>query len=154
MNIEAIKVGEKAPDFMLKDQDKNEIRLSELKGQRVLLSFHPLAWTGVCAKQMKALDRNKETFDKLNTRAIGISIDHVPCKYSWAKEIDITKTSLLCDFWPHGAVSGDYGLFLKDNGFSSRANVIVDENGVVAFVKVYEIPELPDIQEIIGFLKG
>ena len=41
-----------AKDFILDDQDGNEFHLSSLKGKRVLLSFHPLAWTKVCAEQM------------------------------------------------------------------------------------------------------
>ena len=48
--------GETAPEFVLKDQHGEEFRLSDLKGRRVLLSFHPLAWTGVCAKQMQSLE--------------------------------------------------------------------------------------------------
>ena len=154
MSENTIKVGEKAPNFVLKDQNKNEFRLADMKGKRVLLSFHPMAWTGVCAKQMKALDRNKEVFDELNTLAFGISIDHVPCKYSWAKELNITRTPLLCDFWPHGALARDCRLFLEDMGFSARANVIVDEDGLVVFVRVYDIPQLPDIDEIVNFLRG
>lgn len=154
MSENTIKVSEKAPDFMLKDQNKNEYKLSDLKGKRVLLSFHPMAWTGVCAKQMKALDRKKKVFDDLNTLAFGVSIDHVPCKYAWAKELNITQTPLLCDFWPNGALARDYRLFLEDKGFSARANVVIDENGLVVFVKVYDIPELPDIDEIISFLGG
>jgi peroxiredoxin len=154
MSETTILAGDKAPDFELQDQNKNQFRLSDLKGKRILLSFHPLAWTGVCAKQMKALDRKKEVFDQLNTLAFGISIDHVPCKYAWAKELNITRTPLLSDFWPHGAVAGKYGLFLKDKGISARANVIIDEKGLVAFVKVYDIPELPDIDEIIEVLRG
>jgi peroxiredoxin len=50
-----LNVGDEAPDFTLKDQNDQEFTLSELKGKKVLLSFHPLAWTGVCAKQMKSL---------------------------------------------------------------------------------------------------
>jgi len=153
MNENTIQVGDKAPDFLLKDQSKNEIQLSKLKGKRILLSFHPLAWTGICAKQMKALDRNKDVFDRLNALAFGVSIDHVPCKYAWAKELNITRTSLLCDFWPHGAMAMNYGMFREAEGFSQRANVVVDEQGTAAFIKIYKIHELPDLNEIIDFLK-
>ena len=148
-----IRVGDRAPDFVLKDQNKNLFRLLEQRGKKVLLSFHPLAWTGVCAKQMKALDRNKETFDRLNTVAVGISVDSVPCKYSWAKELAIASTALLCDFWPHGGMASEYGLFRSQEGFSQRANVVVDEEGKIVFVKVYDIPQLPDIEEILSFLE-
>lgn len=153
MRKQHISIGEKAPDFTLKDQNKQDISLSSLRGKRILLSFHPLAWTGVCSKQMKSLDRKKELFEKLNTVALGISIDHVPSKYSWAKDLAITGTSLLCDFWPHGGVAKAYGLFREEGGTSERANVIIDEKGNIVFVKIYSIPELPDIDEIIEKLR-
>ena len=60
---------------------------------------------------------------------------------------------MLADFWPHGQVAKLYGIFREKEGFSERANIIVDEAGKVIFFKVYEIGQLPDIQEIISFLK-
>lgn len=148
-----IKVGDKAPDFTLKDQHNKELRLSELKGKKVLLSFHPLAWTKVCARQMQSLEKNREVFDRLNTVALGLSVDTVPSKHAWAKELGIKETRLLSDFWPHGEVAKLYGIFRAENGISERANIIVDEKQKVIFVKVYDIPQLPDIDEIINFLK-
>ena len=148
-----IKVGDKAPDFSLKDQHNKELRLSEFKGKKVLLSFHPLAWTKVCARQMQSLEKNREVFDKLNTVALGLSVDTVPSKHAWAKELGIKETRLLSDFWPHGEIAKLYGIFRAENGISERANIIVDEEQKVIFVKVYDIPQLPDIDEIINFLK-
>ena len=148
-----IKVGNKAPDFTLKDQHNKELRLSEFKGKKVLLSFHPLAWTKVCARQMQSLEKNREAFDRLNTVALGLSVDTVPSKHAWAKELGIKETRLLSDFWPHGEVAKLYGIFRAENGISERANIIVDEEQKVIFVKVYDIPQLPDIDEIINFLK-
>ncbi|MFC2058091.1 peroxiredoxin [Chloroflexota bacterium] len=145
--------GETAPDFSLKDQDGKEFRLSELKGRRILLSFHPLAWTGVCAKQMQSLEENAVIFESLNTVPVGISVDSVPTKKAWALQLGIEKVRLLSDFWPHGGVAKLYGLFREKDGFSERANVIVDENGKAIFSKVYELGELPDIQEIVELLK-
>ncbi len=147
-----IKVGEKAPDFVLKDHNGIEFKLSDLKGNRVLLSFHPLAWTSVCAKQMQSLESNKERFDKLNTIALGVYVDPVPSKKARAGELGIKNTKLLSDFWPHGDVAKKYGIFRDKEGFSERANIIIDENGKAIFTKVYELPELPDIEEIIDFL--
>jgi peroxiredoxin len=152
--MEHIKVGEKAKDFTLKDQDGNEVSLSQFTGKRVLLSLHPLAWTGVCTQQMQSLEENKKTFDSLNTVALGLSVDSVPCKKAWAESMGVADTRLLSDFWPHGGVASSLGLFLEDRGISNRANVIVDENQNVVFVKVYDIPQLPDINEIIDFIKG
>jgi peroxiredoxin len=152
--MEKIKVGEQAKDFTLKDQDGNEVSLSQFIGKRVLLSFHPLAWTGVCTKQMQSLEANKETFDSLNTVALGMSVDTVPSKKAWAESMGVENTKLLSDFWPHGEVAKEYGLFLEDRGISTRANVIIDEKQKVVFVKEYDIPQLPDINEIIDFIKG
>jgi peroxiredoxin len=152
--MDKIKVGDDGKGFSLKDQDGNEISLSQFSGKRVLLSFHPLAWTGVCTKQMQSLEENKETFDSLNTVALGISVDSVPCKKAWAENIDVKETRILSDFWPHGGVAKEYGLFLEDRGISCRANVIIDENQKVVFVKEYDIPQLPDINEILEFIKN
>jgi peroxiredoxin len=148
-----VKPGDKAPDFTLKDHNKNDVKLSEFTGKKILLSFHPLAWTKICAEQMKSLEMNFQEFENMNTVAVGMSIDTVPSKHAWAKTLGIEKTKLLSDFWPHGAVAQQYGLFREKDGFSERANVIIDENQNVVFVKVYEISQLPDINEINDFLK-
>ena len=148
-----LKISDMAPDFVLRDQAGKEFKLSDFRGKNVLLSFHPAAFTGVCSAQMKSLEENQETFESLNTIAVGVSVDTMPSKKAWAKELGITSTRLLADFWPHGAVAKLYGIFREQGGTSERANIIVDESGKVVFSKVYEISQLPDIQEIISFLK-
>ncbi len=149
-----IQPGEKAKPFLLKDNRDNEVRLSDFKGKKVLLSFHPLAWTSVCAQQMKALEENKEKFDLLNTVALGFSIDSVPSKNAWAKTLGIQNTRLLCDFWPHGQIAKSYGLFRPANGFSERANIILDEKHRAVLIKVYPIAQLPDLEEIFKVLSS
>ncbi len=146
-------IGEKIEDFTLSNQNGEEISLSSFRGKRILLSFHPLAWTGICAKQMKSLEANHDKFEKLNTIAFGINVDSVPSKKAWADDLGITNTSLLSDFWPHGKVADQLGIFMEKEGFSGRVNVIIDEEGIIKFIKVYEIPELPDMDEIIAFLE-
>jgi peroxiredoxin len=148
-----IQVGRKMKAFLLKDQNGRDFRLSDYAGKKVLLSFHPLAWTAVCAKQMQSLEKNRKAFDKLNTVAVGISVDSVPCKAAWAKSLRIAHTSLLADFWPHGGFAKALGI-LRADGISERANIIVDEKGRVIFVKIYPIRELPDIVEILDALKA
>jgi peroxiredoxin len=147
-------VGEKLQDFVLKDQDNKDISSKELRGKRLLLSFHPLAWTSVCANQMKTLEENIETFGQLNTVPLGLSVDQQFSKSAWAKDLDIEYLRLLADFWPHGGLAKSLDLFREKQGFSERANVIIDEEGKIIFVKVYDIPELPDINEIIDFLEN
>jgi peroxiredoxin len=148
-----VKVGDRFRDFNLEDQEEKVFTLSEFKGKRVLLSFHPLAWTSVCSEQMKSLEKNKNVFDGLNTVAVGVSCDTVPSKKAWAKSLDIKNTRLLSDFWPHGKVAEQYGVFRSKYGTSERANIVIDEKQKVAFVKVYPIGQLPDIKEIIEALK-
>jgi peroxiredoxin len=148
-----VDIGDQAPDFTLKDQHNEEVTLSELKGKKVLLSFHPLAWTGICAKQMKSLEDYKAVFDKSNTVALGLSVDTIPSKHAWAKELDIKETRLLSDFWPHGEVAKKYGIFSEEKGISGRVNIILDEDQKIVFFKRYEISQLPDIEEIYDFIK-
>ncbi len=147
-----IAVGDLAPDFALKDNRGELIELKAYRGKKVLLSWHPLAWTRVCADQMKALEDRLADFERLNAVPLGLSIDAYPSKNAWAKELKIATVKLLADFWPHGKAAMDYGLFREVEGFSQRANVILDENGKVLWVKIYDIPQLPDIDEVLAVL--
>ncbi len=146
-----VPVGKKLRDFKLQDHNDSGFRLSDYRGKKVLLSFHPLAWTPVCARQMQSLERSKKALDKLNTVAVGLSVDSVPSKAAWAKSLKIKNTRLLSDFWPHGGVARSLGI-LRADGISERANIIVDEAGKVMFVKVYPIRQLPDMGEILAAL--
>jgi peroxiredoxin len=148
-----IKIGNKIQDFRLRDHKEKEVHLSDFSGKKVILSFHPLAWTTVCAEQMEALDKNQDTFAKLNTAAFGISVDPTPSKRAWTRELGITKTRLLSDFWPHGEVARAYGIFREKEGVSQRANIIIDEDQNVIFFKIYLMGELPDMEEIMKILK-
>lgn len=148
-----ITIGATAPNFNLKDNRGNMVSLNDYKGKKVLLSWHPLAWTPVCAEQMQSLETNYARFEALGTIPLGFSIDTVPSKNAWAKELKIAKLKMPSDFWPHGAVALEYGLFREQEGFSERANVIVDENGKILWVKIYDIHQLPDVEEVIRQLK-
>ena len=149
-----ISVGSKAPDFTLKDQNGKIVKLSSLKGKKVLLSFRPLAWTVVCHDQMRSLEENHLRFDESNTVALGIGVDSVPSNKAWAQSMDIKNTRLLSDFWPHGEVARLYGIFRDKDGFSERANILVDEEQKVVFAQVYPTSRLPEIEPIIDLLKS
>lgn len=147
-----IRPGDAAKNFSLKDQRDETVDLFEMSGKRVILSFHPLAWTKYCAAQMISLEKNKKLFERMNTVAVGISVDSQLCKQAWAESLDITTTPLLSDFWPHGAVAQHYGIFREANGFSQRANIIIDEDCTVSWVKKYPVHSVPDIGEVISTL--
>jgi peroxiredoxin len=150
---EAIKVGDKAPDFTLKDHNGKEVTLSSFRGKKVVLGFHPLAWTGVCATQMQNLEKYYDRMAELNAVALGISVDTSFSKHAWAKTLEIEKTPLLADFWPHGGVAKSYGVFNDEMGASKRTVFIVDEEGTVVWHKIYPMPEVPDMEEIIKALE-
>jgi peroxiredoxin len=148
-----VKSGDRAPDFTLKDQDGNDFTLHSQKGGRVLLSFHPLAWTPVCTKQMQSLEENFQVFKALHTLPVGMSVDPVPSKKAWAENIGVKKVPLLSDFWPHGEAAKLFDVFRDKNGFSERANIVVDENGKISLFKTYPLSQLPDINEIIEAIR-
>jgi peroxiredoxin len=150
--MQVISTGQNETDFILRDQHNREFKLSDFKGRKVLLSFHPLAFTKICARQMQSLEKNIKNFDLLNTVPVGLSVDTVPSKHAWAKTIKVKNLRMLSDFWPHGAVAEKLGIFRPKEGFSERANIIVDEFGQVVWVKVYPIKELPDVKELLKFL--
>ena len=146
---EKFKVGDEVPDFTLKDQKGNEITLSGYRGKKVVLGFHPLAWTGVCGQQMQDLEASKDRLEKANAVALGISVDSSFCKNAWAKSLGIETTRLLADFWPHGGVIQEYGIFNDEGGTSKRAVFVLDENAKIKWLKIYPTPERPDIEEIL-----
>ncbi len=152
MNAKEINVGDMVPDFKLKDHNGNDHTLSGYKGKKVILSFHPLAWTGLCTTQMQQLDGKFDKIAELGGVGLGLSIDSTFTKHAWAKDMGVEKTPLLSDFWPHGGYSAELGLFRDVEGTSKRAVVIVDTAGKVAWKKVYPVSELPDIEEIMKAL--
>ena len=143
---------ENSMDFELKDHTGTTHTRDGLRGKRVLLSFHPLAWTKVCADHMLSLEANYEALAKRDTVALGVSVDSVPCKKAWAKSLGIEQTPLLCDFWPHGELAQSLELFLAEGGTSERANVILNQDSEIIFKKIYPMSEVPDMGEILAFL--
>lgn len=152
--MKPISVGVEAPNFTLTDNKEQYVSLTDFRGKRVLLSWHPLAWTPVCTDQMRALENNFQTLQNLNTIPLGFSVDPVPSKKIWAYAIQLNKLQILADFWPHGKVASDYGIYREQDGYSERANIIVDEQGMVMWVKVYPSAQLPDINEVINVLSA
>jgi peroxiredoxin len=152
MAEKGLKVGDTAPDFTLKDHKGNDVALSSFRGKQVVLGFHPLAWTGVCTQQMQDLEANADRMAAKNAVALGISVDSSFCKNAWAKSMGVEKTPLLADFWPHGGIAIEYGIFRDADGTSERCVFILDGTGKVKWKKVYPVEQRPDIEEIVGQL--
>ncbi len=147
------KVGEDAPDFLLKDQDGKDVKLSDFRGKKnVLMAFFPLAFTPVCSCQIPQYREDLEKFNGLNTQVLAISVDSVPSHKAWTQQMGGIPYPVLADFYPHGDVAKKYGV-LKEQGFSERALFIVDKQGRVRFAQVHELKMQPDNNVVINELK-
>lgn len=144
-----IKINTQAPDFTLEDNKGGKVSLKDFAGRKVLLSWHPLAWTSVCTDQMRALEANRDKLAALNTVALSLSVDPAASKTAWAHVLSIKETPLLSDFWPHGDLAKKLDIFLEDYGFSARANILIDETGKVVWAREYPLGDLPDIEEVL-----
>ena len=148
-----LSIGTIAPDFALPNQTRATVRLSDFRGkQHVVVAFHPLAFTPVCAAQMQTYEREKRRFDALETHLLGISVDAGPAKGAWAESLGGISYDLLSDFHPKGHVAASYGV-MRDDGISERAIFVVDKTGRIAWAKRYEIPEQPDVHELLAQLE-
>ncbi|HLU64563.1 MAG TPA: peroxiredoxin [Protaetiibacter sp.] len=126
----AVEMDTQAPDFALSNQYGEEIRLSDFRGRPVVLVFFPLAFTGRCTGELCELRDNLAMFAEDGVELIGISVDSKASLRAWAEQEGYDFT-LLADFWPHGAVAKQYGVFLEDRGVATRATFVIDADGVI-----------------------
>jgi peroxiredoxin len=149
----ALSAGQEAPDFELRSHRGGTVKLSDFRGKKnVVLAFHPLAFTPVCATQMTAYESDLARFDQAGAAVLGVSIDAQPAKAAWARSLGNVSFDLLSDFHPHGEVARQYGVFRPKEGFSERAIFVIDKQGRIAWSRVYEIPEQPDNADVFGAL--
>ncbi len=151
-----IQQGQQAPDFTLRDTEKNKVTLSEQKGKSVLLLFFPLAFTSTCTKELCMTRDNLATYNNLNTTVYGISVDSLFSLKRYKEDQQLNFT-LLSDF--NKAVSGSYGClydhFFNDmDGVSKRSAFVIDGEGVVQYAEVLEnASDIPNFEAIVACLK-
>ena len=120
-----------APDFELVSQFGETIQLSRYRGEKsVALVFFPLAFSGICSGELCELRDNLGLFADNSVELIGISVDSRHTLRAWGEREGYGFT-LLADFWPHGAVAKEYGVFLEDKGFANRATFLIDTRGII-----------------------
>lgn len=145
--------GDDAPDFELRSHRGGTVKLSNFRGKKnVVLAFHPLAFTPVCAAQMTAYQSDIANFEEADAAVLGVSIDAQPAKTAWANTLGPLSFDLLSDFHPHGEVAQKYGVFRPKEGFSERAVFVIDKQGKITWSKVYAIPEQPGNQDVLAAL--
>jgi len=137
-----LKVGDEAPGFDLKDENRQDFKLSEQRGKNVVLNFFPAAFSGICSQQMPRIEEQKALFGD-DAVVVGISVDGVSALKAFAEQTKI-EFPLLADFYPHGAVAEKYGVFLPV-GVAERAVIGIDKEGAVAYINVNPILEVPDL---------
>ena len=122
--------GALAPDFELHSTPDQTVRLSELRGRRVILAFYPADWSPVCSDQMALYNETLKFFHRYNAEVLGISVDSKWCHMAFAQNRNL-HFPLLADFEPKGAVSRLYGAYNQKEGHSERALFVLDEEGVI-----------------------
>jgi peroxiredoxin len=143
----AIEVGEKAPDFTLRDQHGQPTSLESFRGRRnVVLIFYPWAFTGVCTSELCEIRDRIATFENDDTVTLAVSCDSTFSLRIFA-EREGYAFPMLSDFWPHGEVARAYGVFNEKAGVAIRGTFIIDKSGVVQYAVVNEIPDARDPDE-------
>ena len=154
----AIAIGQAAPNFSLFDSEKNKVTLSELKGKNVVLLFFPLAFTGVCTKELCSVRDNIAAYNDTNAQVLGISVDSLFVLDKFKQEQNL-NFPLLSDFNKDAAKAFDvlYELFpaFEMQGVSKRAAFVVDKEGVVKYAEICATPgDLPDFAAIQSTLQS
>ena len=150
----SLKVGDKAPDFTLFNQDGETVSLHDFKGKKVVVLFFPAANTGVCTKEMCTFRDELKVFENVNAQVLGISVDtHYALKMF--QEKNNYNFPLLSDF--NKKVIAEYDVVLDVfapgkfdyQGVAKRSAFVVDESGVLKYVEVLASPgEEPNYEAI------
>jgi mycoredoxin-dependent peroxiredoxin len=149
-----VEVGQQAPDFSLVNQHGESVSLSQFRGNKnVVLLFYPYAFSRTCTGELCAIRDRLFTFDNEDTATLAVSIDHVFALRVFA-ERDGYTFNLLSDFWPHGKVAREYGVFVEEKGAAKRGTFVIDKTGTIRWSVIHEIGEARDADEYEKALAG
>lgn len=132
----AVEIGSAAPDFTLSDYNKQQVTLSKFRGDKnVLLVFYPFAFSGICTGELCQVRDEFADYTAADVQVLGVSVDSPFALKAWAEQ-EGYKFPLLADFWPHGAVAQQYGVFNDKAGLAVRGTFLIDKTGVVRFTEI------------------
>jgi len=138
-------VGERAPDFTLRDQHGADFRLSDHAGSKaVLLVFYPFAFSGVCTGELTGFRDRLGDFETEDTTLAAVSCDPLYSQRAFADR-DGIFFPLLADYWPHGAVASAYGVFDEEQGCPTRSSFVIGKDGLIAWSMHNEPGEARDL---------
>ncbi len=146
-----LKKNDIAPDFALYDTEKNLVKLSDQRGKNVVILFFPLAFTGVCTKELCATRDSIGDYDQLDAQVFAISVD-TPFSLAKFKEEQNLNFPLLSDFnktaaRAYGAYYDEFVLGLK--GVAKRSAFVVDKDGKIQYAEVLDdAGQLPDFNAV------
>jgi len=148
-----IKVGDKAPEFVVLGNTLNPVKLSNYKGKVVILSVFPSIDTGVCATQNRTFNKEAASLSD-DIAIIGISND-LPFalgRFCGAEGIDkVITTSDHKDL----NFSENYGFLIEELRLLARGTVVVDKEGIVKHVEyVSEVTNEPNYEAALKIAKG
>ena len=142
-----LSVGDPAPDFALRDQHGQTVRLSDLRGRKaVLVVFYPWAFSGVCGGELTALQAALDDLVADDLEVLTVSTDSMYALRAFADQQGLTFP-MLSDFWPHGEVAEAYGVLHPEIGIALRGSFLVDRDGVVRWTVVQGIPDARDVDD-------
>lgn len=156
----ALKVGDVAPDFKLTSTTgelQGEFQLSAHRGKNVLIAFYPLDFTPVCQSELASFQEDLAKIAATSTEVVGICTDSVFAHAAFQKHLGGLQFPLATDRWPYAQVATAYGVFPPTRHpipfINDRAIFIVGKDGKIAWLKIYEIREQPDNDEILAELR-
>ena len=123
-------IGTIAPDFELHSTPDQKLKLSELKGKKIILAFYPADWSPVCSDEMSIYNEMGRFFSRHNAQVVGISVDSKWSHMAFSENHKF-HFPLLADFEPKGAVSKLYDVYDEEEGESKRALYVIDEEGII-----------------------
>ena len=128
-------VGSSAPDFALKDQNNQVVRLRDFHDRKaVLLVFYPLTFTGTCQGELTGIRDNLGRYANDEVQVLAVSVDSAYSHKIWSLQEGF-EFPLLADFWPHGEVAQRYEVFNETAGFANRGTFLIDRSGVIRFAE-------------------
>jgi mycoredoxin-dependent peroxiredoxin len=147
----SVEVGSPAPDFTLRNENGEEVTLSSLRGQNVVLVFYPFAFSSMCTKELHDVTGLQQKFGDAHAEVFGVSVDSPFTLKAFKKHENLTP-HLLSDFEPKGAVAQQYGAYLDGLGFATRATFVIDKDGNIAWKQVNSPGEARDQEQAVEAL--